>query len=372
MGKIVQSGKHLKTRRNAVWCSMPYFFIHWIIIALTVVFPASSSAEEALSGPTVEQSIPDRVLEASEDRIITLVVENDSIGDGTDNNYTSGIRLNYTKVGANFPNIAYKIDQLIPTFEINKTSSFYYSLGQSLYTPRNITQKAADPRDRPWAAFLYGSLGMVTFTDNHTDEVEATLGVVGPAAMGEWAQKTVHKRLTGSPNPEGWSHQLKNEPGFMLAWQRGWPMFMNGQIASTFWSVKPYLGIAAGNIRTYGDAGFILSLTPSESKWQDTPVRVSPAMPGTGIYEIPRNKWSWSLFSGIEGRAVAHDIFLDGNTFAESRSIEKKPFVADATAGLALTYGKTRISYTVVYRTKEFVTQDNPEVFGALSVGVRF
>ncbi len=67
-------------------------------------------------------------------------------------------------------------------------------------------------------------------------------------------------------------------------------------------------------------------------------------MPGTGVYEIQRDKWGWSLFSGIEARAVAHDIFLDGNSFAKSYSVEKKPFVYDANAGVAFTYNNTRVS----------------------------
>lgn len=89
-------------------------------------------------------------------------------------------------------------------------------------------------------------------------------------------------------------------------------------------------------------------LSPSDSKWQDTPIRIRPAMPGSGIYELPKNKWSWSLFTGLETRAIAHDIFLDGNTFAKSH-IDKKPFVADTAAGASLTYNNTRISYTLVY-----------------------
>ena len=322
--------------------------------------------------PTVEKSVPDRILDMPEKKIITLVIENDSIGGGTDENYTSGVRINYTKVGAKFPEIAYKIDQLIPTFEINKTSSLYYSLGQSIFAPKDITQRAFNPDDRPWAAFLYGSMGMATLTDNHTDEVEATLGVVGPAALGEQAQKFVHKYLTDSPKPGGWSHQLKNEPGFMLAWQRAWPGAINGRITNNYWAVKPYMGATLGNIRTYADIGFSIRLSPYESKWQDMPVRVRPAMPGTGIYEIPSNKWSWALFTGLEARAVARDIFLDGNTFADSHSVEKKAFVGDATAGLALTYNNTRLSYTLVYRTKEFDLQRDPQIFGALSLGVRF
>jgi hypothetical protein len=342
------------------------------IISLIVIFVLPSAGWAMESPKTVEKSIPQDVLNAPKKKIITVVAENDAFGGGTDKDYTSGIRINYMDVGARFPDIAHKIDKLVPTFSINGTSSIYYSLGQNIYTPRDITQKAANPLDRPWAGVLYGLIGMVTLTDNHSDEVEATLGVVGPLAMGEWAQKLVHKHLTDSPKPQGWSHQLKNEPVAMLAWQRGWPMMMNGKVAKNFWSLKPYFGVAAGNLYTYGDIGFNIRLSPVDSKWQDTPIRVRPSMPGTGIYEIPKSKWSWELFSGLEGRAVAHNIFLDGNTFAKSYSVEKKPFVADATAGVAMTYNKARISYTLVYRTKEFVLQDSPEIFGAVSLSVRF
>ena len=102
---------------------MQYKFVFVIIgiIGALAAFRASSYA----AAPTVEQSVPDRVLNAPQKNIITLVVENDSFGGGTDKNYTSGVRINFTDVNAKFPDIAYKIDKLIPTFEINKTSSIY-------------------------------------------------------------------------------------------------------------------------------------------------------------------------------------------------------------------------------------------------------
>jgi lipid A 3-O-deacylase len=346
------------------------------IFALTflITFLFSFSLGYAADPPqkTVEQMIPSRVLNESKRNIVTVVIENDSIGGGTDKNYTSGASINYTDVNAKFPKIAHRIDKLIPTFEINQTSSIHYSLGQTIFTPKDTSQTNLILNDRPWAAFLYGTIGMITLTDNHIDEVEATLGIVGPAALGEQSQKFIHKYVTDSPTPKGWSHQLKNEPGVMLAWQRSWPMFLQKETGNYFWSLKPYAGITIGNIRTYANTGFTLRLSPADSKWQDSPIRIRPAMPGSGIYEIPRKRWSWSLFTGLETRAVGRDIFLDGNTFAKSHSISKNSFVADATAGASLTYNNTRISYTLVYRTKEFKTQDNPEIFGALSVGMRF
>jgi hypothetical protein len=170
----------------------------------------------------------------------------------------------------------------------------------------------------------------------------------------------------------GWDNQLKNEPGLMLGWQRSWPQYMTADVGPFFASVTPYTGATLGNVYTYGDVGLNFRLGPESEKWQDTPVRVRPAMPGTGFFEIPEDKWSWYLFAGAEGRAVAQNIFLDGNTFTDSYSVDKKIFVADLNAGLAITYDQLRISYTGVYRTREFDTQDDPEFFGAISAGYRF
>jgi hypothetical protein len=70
-----------------------------------------------------------------------------------------------------------------------------------------------------------------------------------------------------------------------------------------------------------------------------------------------RHNFSLFIFGAIDGRAVAHDIFLDGNTFRESRSVNKEPFVADLSAGLGLIAGRWQATYTQVWRTREFKTQ---------------
>jgi lipid A 3-O-deacylase len=51
---------------------------------------------------------------------------------------------------------------------------------------------------------------------------------------------------------------------------------------------------------------------------------------------------------GGEARAVAHNIFLDGNDFKSSAHVSKIPEVADIVAGLAVFYGHTRFAYTYV------------------------
>lgn len=303
----------------------------------------------------------------------TLTVENDAFGGNADNAYTSGVRLSYLNLRTRFPELAHRVAGLIPGFTLDeKTSNVFYSIGQNLYTPNDIKNPLPQPGDRPWAGFSYASMGLVTTRKNLRDEVELTAGVVGPAALGEITQKFVHKHLTDSPRPMGWDHQLRNEPALALGWQRSYLRFLSGEIVDTAWSVAPYYGATLGNLRTNALIGIGLSLGPGSDKDQDPPVRVRPAMPGTGFFDRPDKGWSWNVFGGIEGRAVMHDIFLDGNTFRDSPGVDKKPFVADANLGAALTLGRTRLSYTAVYRTREFRGQDYNEIFGTLAAGWRF
>jgi hypothetical protein len=52
--------------------------------------------------------------------------------------------------------------------------------------------------------------------------------------------------------------------------------------------------------------------------------------------------------------------------------VDKKNFVGSLQVGAAVTYGKTRLSYTQVFMTKEYDTQRHASVFGALTLSRRF
>lgn len=337
----------------------------------SLIAPQARSAEKPAE-PSLQHELSKEIRRSDHNNIITAVYENDMIGSGDDEYYTSGVRLGYVDLDATFPEFARDIDDIIPTFSINDTSAIFYSIGQNIYTPKDVSTRTADPDDRPYAGYLYTSMGMASLTDDHIDELEVSLGVVGPAALGEQTQKFIHSHITDSPIPKGWNNQLKNEPALTVGWQRGWPSYFVAGAGDLSLSVSPYAGVTVGNVYDFINTGLSLRISPSSEKWQDAPLRVRPGLAGTGFFEIPEKKWSWYLFGGIEGRAVARNIFLDGNTFRDSPSVDKEYFVGDANAGVALTYDKIRVSYTLVYRTKEFETQEDDTVFGAMSVGYRF
>ena len=87
---------------------------------------------------------------------------------------------------------------------------------------------------------------------------------------------------------------------------------------------------------------------------------------------LDRN-FSVFLFGAADGRAVARNIFLDGNTFRESRSVPKEAFVADLSAGVGLIAGGWQLTYSQVWRTREFkAQQDFYNQFGSFTLSRAF
>jgi len=320
---------------------------------------------------TLEEEIVKNLDQVEEQRFFTISVENDMLASGNDRNYTSGVRFTSANLSSSLARWEKQGLSWIPGFNINPTTSSYISFGQNLYTPEDISRDPPDPKDRPYAAFAYGALGYSTVSDNHVDSVEFSLGIVGPAALGRQTQKTVHEWVD-SDDPKGWDAQLENEPGVILSWERRWPGVRSTRLGPIYLRRIPHAGLTLGNVYTYANAGFMFQLLPNNTRLQSTPVRVRPSIPGNGFFITPEKSFGWMIFGGIQGRAVAQNIFLDGNTWRDSASVEKRHWVGDANIGLSLLVDSIRLSYTVVWRTKEFEQQENSDVFGSLSINYRF
>jgi len=341
-------------------------FLVCVWLPLFLLLPLCAGAE------TLEDNISRQTERNQKSKnFVTLAFENDRFGSEDDRYYTNGFRLTYFNSGADLPEFAEEIDDLIPTFDLNETTGVYYSFGQNIYTPENISLPVPDPLDRPYAAFLYGSIGLTTVTENHLDDIEFTLGMIGPFALGEDIQGFVHEILNAR-DPKGWRYQLKNEPGFIFSWQRRYPANYVSSFGGIKGSLDPFYGVTLGNVYTYVHGGFLARLDLKDSGWQDVPVRIRPSLPGTGVFLTPDSQFSSYLFAGVDIRAIGRNIFLDGNTFTDSPRVNKKHIVADLNAGISLSFGAKKISYTLVYRTEEFEGQRDPSVFGAINLVYRF
>ena len=241
--------------------------------------------------------------------------------------------------------------------------------GQSMFAPEDLSRRDVVVGDHPYAGWLYGSVGMVSDTGKTLDNVMLTVGVVGPLSYAEQTQKFVH-HITGSPQPQGWDNQLKNEPGIVLTYERKWRSIYEISPFGLSADLTPHAGVNLGNINTDATAGATFRLgydLPADYG----PPRIRPSLPGSDFF-IPTQELGGYLFTTIAERAVARNIFLDGNTFTDSPSVDKKNFVSSLQVGAAMTYGETRLTYTQVFMTKEYDTQKHPSVFGALTLSHRF
>jgi hypothetical protein len=298
----------------------------------------------------------------------SFVFENDLFYD-TDRSYTNGIRFSWQAPPYETVDWAVRAARWLPLFPDEGSVRVNFALGQNMYTPRDIDVRNPPLDDRPYAGWLYGSIGLIAETGQRLDQLELTIGVVGPASLAEQTQKLVHKAV-GSGEPKGWDTQLKDEPGIVLTYQRSWRGFVSDTIAGFGFDVTPHVGGALGNIFTYANGGMTLRFG-NYLPLDYGPPRIQPSLPGSGFF-IPHEGFGWYFFAGVEGRVVARNIFLDGNTFRDSRSVDKEPLVGDLQFGVAMTWQDVRLSYTHVLRTREFDGQRRGDNFGALSLSVRF
>ena len=301
--------------------------------------------------------------------IFSIVYENDIFAH-TDRGYTNGVRFSWLSSEANAPNwVKWSADHFLPIAS-DGDKRLSIAAGQSMFTPGDLSKSTPILNDRPYAGWLYGSVGVVSDTGKTLDNVVLTVGVVGPYSFAEQTQKFIHRDITDSPNPRGWDNQLKTEPGVILTYERKWRSLYQFSPFGIGVDVTPAAGMNLGNIETDAIVGSMFRIgydLPADYG----PPRVRPSLPGSDFF-IPTKEIGGYLFAGIEGRGVARNIFLDGNTFAHSQHISKEPFVGSAEAGIAFTYGQARLSYTQVYLTREFTEQKSPEQFGVVTLSYRF
>ena len=310
----------------------------------------------------------------------TFYFENDLFA-GTDRYYTSGIKLTsispdltgYSKSGK-LPDWSLPLIRRLPFInEPGLQRNLGLSIGQNIYTPRDISRKELIEDDRPYAGWTYASIAFYSKNERRLDSMEIQLGMVGPASLAEQTQKFVHK-LGGYQRPNGWDNQLKTEPGMVVVYERKWRALQSGSsIGGLGFDAITHLGGSLGNVYTYANTGIELRFG-----WN------IPADFGTSLIrpagdtgcpvgmQDPRlsgdHDWSLNLFASVDGRAVLRNIFLDGNTFRESHSVDKKYFVADLAVGISLIVHRFKLSYARVLRTKEFKGQQDDQSFGSITL----
>jgi len=314
------------------------------------------------------------------DHTLLVYFENDKFG-GTDEHYTNAVKITWLS-----PDIRYYIrESPLPEFlrplikrypfiqDETRKRNVGISLGQDIYTPQEIHREDLIECDRPYAGWTYLSFALHSKTCDRMNTIETSLGVVGPYALSEQSQNNIHD-LIGVKRAEGWENQLKNEPGLTVTWQHYRRVLRYDGPHNISWDFIPHGGVTVGNVADFVNLGAEMRLGYNLPHDFGTPL----IKPGAGVSAPVENcassrpDFGLQAFVSSEARAVARNIFLDGNTWQDSHRVDKQHLVGDLALGFAARYKRVKLTYTHVYRTREFKDQEGGQTYGSLSLSVSF
>lgn len=328
--------------------------------------------------------------------------ENDSlIGPyGSDRAYTQGIQLGFRQSGELNPAwLGRLLDSacqfLIRHSEAGNRSAAgaaSISIGQLLYTPTDLGQSELIPYDRPYAAWLYGSIKLELwqpFQQPHAlaktgvfHTIEAQIGTLGPNAQGEWVQKNWHSAINAI-EPRGWANQLPNEPGVQLRYSA------NGTVldaaigrgkkdwrlqSSILWSLNAgsiHVGTSVGTTLRFG---LNLSDPVSERLSADAQALDVDGNSPTPSYCIGLLRIrECFVFLGVRGHGALFNAFLEGPLFRGGHSVKRKPWTYDYTWGVGARWTHLSLEYSSTKVSRQFAVASSPSLrtpkhgFGAVN-----
>jgi hypothetical protein len=349
--------------------SFPAITMILILILLFLPQPSVAGDEEARRSDT-----------------LTLYLENDLFAfDKNDRYYTHGTKISWISRDLSSyrdiviaPSWMHRLIERMPFInDPERERTVSVSLGQNIYTPEDKERSNLILNDRPYAGITYLGLGLHSRNQRQMDTLEFDIGIVGRHSYAEDCQKEIHK-WTDSGDPKGWSHQLHDEPVLNIYFERKWRALQTRSSGGLGFDCIPHMGIAAGNaytgINLGGQVRFGWNIPNDFGTYlirpgSDSSAPVDDADPR---FFRPFHRFGIHLFFAVDGNAVARNILLDGNTFWDSHSVDKKPFVADLIGGIGMIIHRFKITYSYVHRTKEFETQKDEQNFGAIAVSFTF
>lgn len=353
---------------------IPFFFVAFIASVSTLL--GDTPSKEKLLGENETQ-----LTTLSEAWTFNIYFEND-VFLKTDANYTNGAKLSlisgdlaHYRDQKHLPKWSHGLINLLPFIhEEGYTRNVVLSLGQNMYTPTDTAATAYIPTDRPYSGWLYFSVGFQAKSENRMDIMEVNFGIVGPWSLAETMQDFVHD-ANGAAKANGWDHQLHNEPTLNLFWGRRHRLFQYGLMDRLGFDAIAGYGAALGNVAIYAKTDAEVRIgwqIPSDFGAGTIRFGGDTSAPSSANDPRLRGDWGAYLFAGGDVRAIARDIFLDGNTFRDSPSIDKEPFVASFGFGASIIAGSWKLTYTQIHRTKQFKQQQRSHSYGSISIAYTF
>lgn len=323
-------------------------------------------------------------LTAKGSQTLTLYFENDTFF-GTDYLYTNGVKLSWTSPDLedcrDTSTMGAWADSLIGWLPFTQNPGFRRSLslsfGQNMYTPEDTESRELIEDDRPYAGVTYLGMGFTGKDLHQMNTWEIMLGIAGRHSYAEDVQKLIH-RWKGVDIPQGWDHQIGDEPFLNLFFEHRRKIFQSRGGGGWGYDLIPNVGAGLGNLFIGAHAGaqvrfgwnlpndFGTSLIRPGSETN------APLNEEDPRFFPPFHRWGVHVFLGADGQGILRNMTLDGNTFRDSHSVDKEYFVGSFMAGVGFIISRFKITFLQVYQTKAFKTQKGDEKYGSITVSYTF
>jgi hypothetical protein len=313
----------------------------------------------------------------------------------SDRDYTGGLRLAYTtpnystwsQVPLSPTGLGSLFDQINGISDADSVVAAAVYAQLNIYTPNDTEKVVPSPTDHPYSGWLGVGMDLIRQSAERRAIFEVNAGLVGPDTGAEDLQNSFHSEI-GDNQSVGWNTQLKDEPVLQLTYRQDWrPAALtdlsDASPGSFNYDVIGHGLVTVGNGWDYAATGVVarwgyhlpMDFGPARMRLGDVDTEpYQPSSSGKG----QAMDWSLNALSayacfGAEGRAVARDITLDGNTWANSPSVVHKPLVAEIYTGLIVEYGHFRGSFLALYESTTFYSQPQPGQWrGILTLGVAY
>ncbi|MDT8318306.1 MAG: lipid A deacylase LpxR family protein [bacterium] len=343
--------------RRAAWMMKPgqvYFLIIYFFSLLFCLFlPVNSFAEHKAAHTS-------------------FTLENDLFTpDKTDRYYTSGMRLSFISSTFDEFNDENSYGWMREFFgDMDLISADGYrrvvasGVGQIVITPDDITKTEDQPDDLPYAGLLYGFYSMNGQRAGRAETLSFMLGVIGPLSMAEESQKFLHK-ISGSHEPKGWRHQLKNELAINLSYDRRY--LLTSYRPGNYWDID-LVGTGAlylGNVITGANLSMAVVLGREHSF---NPLSIRPDIIGRDSIAVNGSTRTGPfLLAGAGTDYWLRSFYLDGNILGDGSSLDKKPLVYNRFFGFGYNWLSFSAHIGWVKHTQLFEGQKKGMEYGSIN-----
>ena len=286
--------------------------------------------------------------------VFSVVDDNDFFGGWSDKYYTNHTRLAFT-LGADGGQTV--------------RESWFFSLGQEMYAPKDREARVPDERDHPYAGYLYASVGKAVFSDDFAISPEIQIGVTGKHSYAKNIQRGYHE-LIDEVKPAGWDTQIHER--FVVQ--------ANGDVRKRFALLGDAGNGALGSdiiVRGFGGIGNLRGILSTGAE-----LRVGINLPkdfgATGLRHSssvvfdPQVDFSLHGFFDLQADAILWDKTLTGNNDSGA-DIYAYPFAAQASIGIRAVYDCYMLTIFQTFRTKDFSSQDKDFfAFGGFKFSILF